>query len=114
MDWTDTLKALADPNRLRILNLLGDRTLCVCDLEEVLGLNQSNLSRHLAKLKTAGLVTSQKRGLFMHYARKPVPAPFAPVLDALYAAVAHDPTWSPDRKALQTRLGLSDCSDGCC
>ena len=51
MDWNETLKALADPNRLRVLNLLGDRTLCVCDLEEVLGLNQSNLSRHLAKLK---------------------------------------------------------------
>jgi len=114
MDWTDTLKALADPNRLRILNLLGDRTLCVCDLEEILGLNQSNLSRHLAKLKTAGLVSAQKRGLFMHYARKPVPTPFAPVLDALYAAVAQDPAWTGDRKALQTRWGLPEDSQGCC
>lgn len=114
MEWTDTLKALADPNRLRILNLLEDRTLCVCDLEEVLGLNQSNLSRHLAKLKSAGLVTSQKRGLFMHYARKSVSAPFAPVLDALYAAVAQDPAWTADRQALGARLGLPDCGDGCC
>ncbi len=111
MDWTDTLKALADPNRLRVLNLLGDRTLCVCDLEEVLGLNQSNLSRHLAKLKSAGLVTAQKRGLFMYYARKPVAAPFAPVLDSLYAAVAADPTWADDRRALNERLG---CTDNCC
>lgn len=111
MDWTDTLKALADPNRLRILNLLGDRTLCVCDLEEVLGLNQSNLSRHLAKLKAAGLVTSKKSGLFIYYTRKPLVAPFAPVFDALYAAVAQDPAWAADRQALNDRMG---CSDNCC
>jgi ArsR family transcriptional regulator, arsenate/arsenite/antimonite-responsive transcriptional repressor len=111
MDWNDTLKALADPNRLRILNLLDNRTLCVCDLEEVLDLNQSNLSRHLAKLKAAGLVTAQKKGLFMYYARRPVPAPFSPVLDALYTAVSTDPAWSADRDALAARLG---CEDGCC
>lgn len=111
MDWTDTLKALADPNRLRILNLLEDRTLCVCDLEEVLGLNQSNLSRHLGKLKAAGLVTSKKKGLFMYYTRQPLPAPYAPVVDALYAAMAIDSAWAGDRSALNERLGCGD--DGC-
>jgi len=111
MDWTDTLKALADPNRLRILNLLEDRTLCVCDLEEVLGLNQSNLSRHLTKLKSAGLVTSKKTGLFMYYTRKPLDSPFSAVLEALYAAIADDPAWAADRKALVERLG---CGEGCC
>lgn len=111
MDWTDTLKALADPNRLRVLNLLDDRTLCVCDLEEVLGLNQSNLSRHLGKLKAAGLVTSKKQGLFMYYARRPLPAPYAPVVEALYAAMAADPAWAEDRRALNERLG---CTENCC
>jgi ArsR family transcriptional regulator len=114
MDWTDTLKALADPNRLRILTLLENRTLCVCDLEEVLGLNQSNLSRHLAKLKAAGLVTAQKRGLFMHYARKPAPASFAPVLESLYAAVAQEPGFAADRVALNARFGEASCGEGCC
>ncbi|HTP58040.1 MAG TPA: ArsR family transcriptional regulator, partial [Spirochaetia bacterium] len=42
MDVSEVLKALADPNRLRILNLLHERTLCVCDLEAILELNQSN------------------------------------------------------------------------
>ena len=45
MDVSETLKALADTNRLRILNLLHEETLCVCDLEAILELNQSNLSR---------------------------------------------------------------------
>ena len=111
MDWSETLKALADPNRLRVLNLLGDRTLCVCDLEEVLGLNQSNLSRHLAKLKVAGLVTSKKKGLFIYYTRKPLPEPVGPVVEALYRAVAADPAWEADRQALNDRLG---CADDCC
>ena len=107
MDLTDILKALADPNRLRVLNLLDGRTLCVCDLEDILGLNQSNLSRHLAKLKQAGLVTATKKGLFMYYARRPVAPPFGAVVDALYAAVAADPAWAQDRRALESRLGCS-------
>lgn len=105
MDLAEILKALADPNRLRVLNLLGDRTLCVCDLEEVLGLNQSNLSRHLAKLKHAGLVASRKQGLFMHYTRRPVAAPYGAVIEDLYAAMAADPAWENDRRELDKRLG---------
>lgn len=103
MELTEILKALADPNRLRILNLLGDRTLCVCDLEEVLGLNQSNLSRHLAKLRQAGLVRGEKRGLFMHYTRLPVPRPYGPVFEGLFAVLASDPGWEADRKKLAAR-----------
>jgi len=110
MDISETLKALADPNRLRIVNLLGDRTLCVCDLEEILGLNQSNLSRHLAKLRQAGLVTGTKRGLFMHYARRPLPAPYGAVVEALFQTMSADPAWDADRRALDARLA---CADAC-
>lgn len=109
MDLTETLKALADPNRLRILNLLGDRTLCVCDLEEILQLNQSNLSRHLAKLKQAGLVTAQKKGLFMHYTRQPLAAPYGPVVESLYVTMADDGQWEKDRQALESRLACETC-----
>lgn len=111
MDVSEILKALADPNRLRVLNLLEGRTLCVCDLEEVLDLNQSNLSRHLAKLKQAGLVTAQKRGLFMYYSRRPVDPPYAAAVEALYAAVSADAAWDADRQVLAQRLG---CQDGRC
>ena len=111
MDLAELLKALADHNRLRILNLLGEKTLCVCDLEEILLLQQSNLSRHLAKLKQVGLVMSQKKGLFMYYSRRPVPAPYGAVVEDLFRTMADDPAWAQDRLALEARLG---CSDGRC
>ena len=111
MDLSETLKALADPNRLRIMNLLGNRTLCVCDLEEILQLNQSNLSRHLSKLKQTGLVSAQKRGQFMYYSRQPQPAPYGPVIDSLLVTMADDPAWENDRKELNSRLA---CDEGLC
>ena len=104
MDLTEALKALADPNRLRILQLLGDHTLCVCDLEEILKLNQSNLSRHLSKLRQAGLVTSQKKGLFIYYTRKPLPEPYGATIERLYETMSKDPQWETDRRALSERL----------
>jgi DNA-binding transcriptional ArsR family regulator len=67
-----TLKALADETRIRILNLLvRDGDLCSCEIEAVLRLTQSNASRHLAKLRDAGLITAEKRGQWVHY--RPVP-----------------------------------------
>src|SRR6056297_1974414 len=60
-------KALADENRLRIINLLRYGKFCVCELEVFLDLSQSNLSRHLGKLKTSGLITSKKEGQWVHY-----------------------------------------------
>jgi ArsR family transcriptional regulator, arsenate/arsenite/antimonite-responsive transcriptional repressor len=60
MEIVYILKALADENRLRILNLLKNGELCVCDSEGVLGIKQSNTSRHLNKLKIAELIVSEK------------------------------------------------------
>lgn len=59
--------ALADETRLRILNLLSERELCVCDLIKVLNEPQSKISRHLAYLRRSGLVEGRKEGLWMHY-----------------------------------------------
>ncbi len=101
MELAETLKALSDPNRLRILNLLGKGTLCVCDLEDVLKLNQSNLSRHLAKLKQAGLVTGEKKGLFMYYSRKTLAAPYGPVVEDLYRSMSEQGEWKADLDELQ-------------
>lgn len=60
-------KALADPIRLRILALLGEGELCVCDLTAALGLPQSTVSRHLARLAAAGFVASRRSGTWMRY-----------------------------------------------
>jgi ArsR family transcriptional regulator len=107
MDVSDVLKALADTNRLRILNLLQDQTLCVCDLEAILELNQSNLSRHLSRLKQAGIVSAQKKALFTYYSRKPLPDPYGPIVDEVCAAIQSDPAWEADRARLAKRLRSS-------
>ena len=60
-DIVQIFKALADENRIRILNLLRNGSLCVCDIEAVLNINQSNASRHLNKLKTAKIILSEKK-----------------------------------------------------
>ncbi len=67
MDLVQVMKALADETRLRILNLLGQGELCVCELEQILDINQSNASRHLNKLTTAGMIFFEKRALYVYY-----------------------------------------------
>ncbi len=65
---TTTLKAFADPVRLRLLNLLSDdREICVCHLHEALNLPQPTVSRHLAYLRKSGIVAGRKEGLWVHY-----------------------------------------------
>jgi ArsR family transcriptional regulator, arsenate/arsenite/antimonite-responsive transcriptional repressor len=54
------LKILADPTRLRIAGLLAQRELCVCDLEELLGISQSMTSHHLGVLRRAGLLLQRR------------------------------------------------------
>ena len=61
------LKVLGDENRLRLLHLILQQELCVCDLETVLAMSQTNVSRHLAKLKDVGLVSSTKRAQWVYY-----------------------------------------------
>lgn len=60
-------KTLSDPTRLRLLNLLAESELCVCDLHGTLGLDQPKVSRHLARLRSAGLVDVERNGKWMHY-----------------------------------------------
>ena len=61
-------KACADATRLRILFLLAERELCVCELVEVLQMPQGKISRHLAVLKNADLVRDRREGTWIYYA----------------------------------------------
>lgn len=63
-------KALADETRLRILLLLHDGELCVCEIIAALELPQSTVSRHLAYLKRTGWVRDRKQGVWMYYRLK--------------------------------------------
>ncbi len=60
-------KALSDRTRLRVINLIGDDEVCVCFFVEVLKTNQPKVSRHLAYLRRAGLVSARREGKWMHY-----------------------------------------------
>lgn len=71
-DILTLLKALADETRLRVVSLLQEaEDLCSCEIEAVLGLTQSNTSRHLTRLRYAGLVRSDKRGQWVHFRLDP-------------------------------------------
>ncbi len=63
----DVFKALSDETRLRIINLLYDKELCVCDIMETLKITQTKASRHLAYLKNAGLVKDRKQARWVYY-----------------------------------------------
>jgi DNA-binding transcriptional ArsR family regulator len=65
------LKAAGDPTRTRILKLLEDRELCVCQIQAVLRLAPSTVSKHLALLKSAGLVDDRREGRWIHYGLAP-------------------------------------------
>jgi ArsR family transcriptional regulator len=60
-------KTLADPTRLRLLNLLACGETCVCELTDTLRVVQPKVSRHLAQLKRAGLVEARRNGKWTHY-----------------------------------------------
>jgi ArsR family transcriptional regulator len=60
-------QALGDNTRLRLLNLMGDQEVCVCYFVEVLDQPQPKISRHLAYLRSAGLVDARRDGKWMHY-----------------------------------------------
>ncbi|TKB24787.1 winged helix-turn-helix transcriptional regulator [Desulfopila sp. IMCC35006] len=61
------MKALSDPNRVRVVKLLQAKELCVCEIQEVLGLAQSTVSKHLKILEDAGLVERQRQGTWIIY-----------------------------------------------
>jgi ArsR family transcriptional regulator len=66
-DLAPLFAALADRTRLRLLNLIAGREVCVCYLVEVLRVGQPKISRHLAYLRNAGVVAARREGKWMHY-----------------------------------------------
>ncbi|MBU4306134.1 MAG: metalloregulator ArsR/SmtB family transcription factor [Candidatus Omnitrophica bacterium] len=66
-DLDNAAKASADMNRIRILNMLRIRKMCVCEIAFVLGIAQPSVSRHLKKLKSAGFIRSGNDGFWTNY-----------------------------------------------
>jgi ArsR family transcriptional regulator, arsenate/arsenite/antimonite-responsive transcriptional repressor len=66
-EFIKIMKALSDPNRVKMIKLLQRKVLCVCEIKEALGLAQSTASKHLKILEEAGLVSYTRDGLWVNY-----------------------------------------------
>jgi ArsR family transcriptional regulator, arsenate/arsenite/antimonite-responsive transcriptional repressor len=66
-DFIKVMKALSDPNRVKMLKMLQRKVMCVCEIQVALGLAQSTASKHLKILEEAGLITYAKEGLWVNY-----------------------------------------------
>lgn len=66
-DFIKVMKALSDPNRVKLLKLLQKREMCVCEIQAALEIAQPTVSKHLKILEDAGLVNRRKEGLWVNY-----------------------------------------------
>jgi len=105
-------RALADRTRLRIVNLLAGGSLCVCDIQRLLGQPQSSVSRHLALLKSAGLIRDRRDGMRTFYALTAWEAPLArAVLAALRHHLGADGPYRDDLDALERLRVRGECHE---
>jgi ArsR family transcriptional regulator len=107
--------ALADPTRLRCLLLLaGEGELCVCELTHALDESQPKISRHLATLREAGIVSDRREGLWIHYRINPeLPAWARAILNTASRANTTAKPFAQDRKRLRgapTRPPIRCCA----
>lgn len=103
-------KALSDETRLRIVMLLTQGELCVCDLMAVLGEPQSKVSRHLIYLKYSGLTSSKRVGVWMHYSlNEPSNGICRAQLSLLKEQFSHLPQFRKDMQKLNDLKKQGSC-----
>jgi ArsR family transcriptional regulator len=107
IDLPQFFQALGDTTRLRLLNLMGEQEVCVCYLVEILGGPQPKISRHLAYLRNAGIVSARREGKWMHYRIvMPPDAGASQILRQTLDSLQRDKTMQRDR----ARLTKACCS----
>lgn len=97
------MKALSDPNRVRVLKLLQGKKLCVCDIQKCLRLAQSTVSRHMKTLEDAGLVEHERQGTWIIYS-------LVTDHESVYGAamLSHLEGWLEDDKELEQMRNITD------
>ncbi len=101
-EFVKVMKALSDPNRVKMIKLLQRRVLCVCEIQEALGLAQSTASKHLKILEEAGLITFLKEGPWVNYRLSD--GAKNPYVASLLGNIRHWLEDDPDMAALFVRL----------
>jgi ArsR family transcriptional regulator len=105
-------RALADRTRLRIVNLLTRGSLCVCDIQRILDQPQSSVSRHLALLKSAGLIVDRRDGMRTFYAlAAPDSALTRSVRSAIRAHLAAEGEYRSDLDELTRLRARGECHE---
>jgi ArsR family transcriptional regulator len=99
-------RALADPTRLRLLNLMLEGETCVCYFVGVLMLSQPKISRHLAYLRRAQIVSARRQGKWMHYK---LSEPKNPVVAAILRKTLHHVRRLPEMKRDREMLKKACC-----
>ncbi len=66
-NFIEVMKALSDPNRVKIIKILQKKVMCVCEIQAAIGLAQPTISKHLRAMEEAGLVAHSKDGLWVNY-----------------------------------------------
>jgi len=105
-------RALADRTRLRIVNLLARGSLCVCDIQRILEQPQSSVSRHLALLRSAGLIRDRRDGMRTFYALTSWDTPLARgVLAAIRGHLAVEGDYLSDLEELAALRARGECHE---
>src|SRR6266403_2395675 len=102
-------RALSDPTRLRLLNLIADKEICVCYFVEILGISQPKISRHLAYLRRAGIAAARRQGRWMHYR---LVIPQDPVASSILKETLKHLRERPDMRRDFSRLDSACCKPG--
>ena len=106
-------KALADTTRWRIIRLVRDEALCVCELADILGMPQSSVSSHVQIIRKAGLLESEKCEKWTYFR---IEGKSLKLIDAMekFFADGDDSAWRNDEEKAVSRLGerLESCCPG--
>ena len=107
----DILKALAEENRLRIMSLLIENEMCVCEIETCLNMTQSNASRHLTVLKQSGILFSYKKAQWAYYRISDTfKQEQKELLEYLQIKLKELPTYQKDYEEYEKCRGIDICS----
>ncbi len=105
----ELFKAISEEIRLRIVILLTERELCVCDVMKVLDLPQSSVSRHMAKLKSAKMVIDRRDGKWVHYRLNGDINNYLPSFDTMLLQIKDRQPYQSDRDKLSIHFLTNNC-----
>ena len=108
-------KALSDDTRMRMLHLLMDGELCVCEIMQALGISQTRASRNLGILRDAGLLKDRRDGQWVHYSlNHEIAAEYLKLMELVNSLLKEDQTMAEDKKKLEKAVKTGGHGKGIC